>query len=194
MVSAEAREQAAQVVALSLTGLQSEPHGDLVCTGERAALVAVQALAEAGLLAETGDPLADLPQSIFDGAPDSDEETVKRNHIGDLVLTALDENETLEVRENAVRHILACDPARALGILIVISTGGLRELERLMGDTPGAAVAQMRELEVDWQARNAKAADPHPESTPQDRTECDPDDDEDPEGHGFPGFVERSHP
>jgi hypothetical protein len=103
--------------------------------------------AKAGIGVDADDPLGHLDQSILDEQPETTEEAQRRQHVAEFVLVALDKGETNADREQAIRHILVCDPARALGILISMTTNTLAKLEELYGDRPGTAVVTLRELE-----------------------------------------------
>jgi hypothetical protein len=90
------------------------------------------------------DPLAGLPQSPFTDLPATAEEARLRQHIANFVLTALDRTEPMVERENAARHALICDPARAMGLLIQVGTGAIETIEAVEGHAPGAAIAELR--------------------------------------------------
>lgn len=91
-----------------------------------------------------GDPLEGLGQSPFLVRPRTTEEAKRRQHIGDFVLTAVDRTQSLVDRENALRHLLICDPARAMGLLIDMAANALEHAEQQYGDQPGSAVASVR--------------------------------------------------
>jgi hypothetical protein len=89
------------------------------------------------------DPLAGM-QSPFDPNPGDDEESRRRVHIAEQVAVALDDSEPRPVRENALRHMVACDPVRALGVLLTLAGNALNVLETAMGDKHGTAVREIR--------------------------------------------------
>lgn len=89
------------------------------------------------------DPLEGM-QSPLDASPNSAEEASRRQHIAEQVLTVLDTLEDATARENALRHILICDPARAMGLLVQLAVGGLETLEGVFGDPPGSVLAELR--------------------------------------------------
>lgn len=89
------------------------------------------------------DPLGTLPQSPLSEAPLTAREAELRLHIGGFVLDALDTRRSIEERENALRHALVCDPARAMGLLLVMLGGALETLERVDGDPPGTAIDEL---------------------------------------------------
>jgi hypothetical protein len=61
------------------------------------------------------DPLAKV--SIFT-EPNDEKERRRRGHARLFASIALDLGESNEERENAIRHMLICDPARGIGALI----------------------------------------------------------------------------
>jgi hypothetical protein len=90
------------------------------------------------------DPLAELAQSPLDPAPATAAEAKRRLHIADFVITALDARRSRHDREDALRHLLVCDPARAIGAMINLASQALAALEETFGDRPGMALDAMR--------------------------------------------------
>lgn len=66
---------------------------------------------------EADDPLEGV--RLFD-SPATEEESKRRRHLRIFAEIAIDRTETIEARENAVRHLLACDPARAIGEFVAL--------------------------------------------------------------------------
>jgi hypothetical protein len=62
------------------------------------------------------DPLDGVPDLL--AAPSDEDEQARRRHIMTFAQIAANRNETREARQNAIRHMLICDPARGIGALI----------------------------------------------------------------------------
>lgn len=90
--------------------------------------------------------LARLGTGIFD-KPQTQAEADARRHIGLLVLDALDRRKSPQDRLNAVRHMLVCDPVRAMAVLVDMAANGFDAMEAMSGLRPGAALDGMRELD-----------------------------------------------
>lgn len=92
------------------------------------------------------DPFAGIEQCVFDQGPsDDDDERRARQHIAQFALDAVDVSLSRSDRENALRHLLACDPARGAGLLTILATNGLHDIEILGGHPTGSLLRQLRE-------------------------------------------------
>jgi hypothetical protein len=98
---------------------------------------------------QVGDYLAlalgKLGTSIFD-KPQSQAEADIRRHVGLFALDAVDRRKSPQDRLNAVRHMLVCDPVRAVAILVDLAANGFEALDGMAGMRPGAALDAMREM------------------------------------------------
>jgi hypothetical protein len=98
-------------------------------------------------------------QSVLDPEPASDREAELRRHSAVYVLIALDPKATLAEREGALRHLVSCDPVRAIGQLISLAMNAFEVMEADHGHEPGEVVASLRaELEHDEELK-ARAAE-----------------------------------
>jgi hypothetical protein len=103
------------------------------------------------------DPLAGMEQSPLDERCETPEEERRRSHVAEFVLDMIDPLVTDEdVRLNALRHVLACDPARAIGLLVTLVRQGNQALEEHFGDAPGTAVKSLRDMDREVRALKAE--------------------------------------
>lgn len=99
----------------------------------------------------TPEPLTLDPDEALSRVPDifghcaTTGEERRRMHIGDFALDAVDPTLSHETRTDAVRHMLGCDPVRALASVIELAAAALGSLEQFQGDPPGTAIAMLRE-------------------------------------------------
>lgn len=91
------------------------------------------------------DPLAGLPQSPLSLDPKTDEEAKHRQHIAGFLFTAMDRALSDVERENALRHVLICDPARGLGMAAQMNGHALATLEDVLRRPAGEGVAALRQ-------------------------------------------------
>lgn len=83
-------------------------------------------------------------QSVFDPAPASAEEARRRQHTAALVLDMIDPGVSGDVRDQALAHVLVCDPEMGLGMLAVLTRNTLAALDELAGQPAGTGVAELR--------------------------------------------------
>jgi hypothetical protein len=74
----------------------------------------------------------------------TNEEGKLRRHAAAFVLVLLDPDATDEQRDNAARHLIECQPARALALLALNLREALAIIEEHDGVPRGSAVADMR--------------------------------------------------
>lgn len=74
------------------------------------------------------DPLAEIP-SLFE-PPASEEEKKRRRHLRLFAEQASDQWADVQERENAVRHMLVCDPARGIGQILELLDEAYASLHR----------------------------------------------------------------
>lgn len=99
------------------------------------------------------DPFEGLEQTPFDPAPLTEAEARKRQHAAAFALSAADNRLPLNERENAIRHLLACDPGRGLGCLASLLSNAFDTLERELGSQSGDIIDVLRaDLEIHQEA------------------------------------------
>lgn len=92
-------------------------------------------------------------QSVLDISPDSPEEAARRQHISAFVIDMIDSATPDEKRAEALRHVMACDPLRAIGLMAAMSRNFVQFLEHHDAVRHGALADQLRSALAESGAR-----------------------------------------